>query len=268
MNFKIVPDLHLPEIPGFKLPDMPELPSGKSIIRFVTDKIITNTIAKSKVIIREDESKKYRSLTSGEIAMCRKIFKNSMDYSKVKIINKAFLPKQQVPMTPRGHAHYPDGLTGSDIYQDDFSHPQFQENPIRANGSDLRIRAKLTFIHEMTHVWQFQKGMNVMGKGLVLQTLEWTLPDSIYDPYDYELNKDTNFKKLNPEQQANIMADYFGLIEGYNEINFSLAWRNHKVNNSKYIRQIMQPIINNPKGYTLVSNLISIPIIPLIFLIY
>jgi hypothetical protein len=34
MDFKIVPDLHLPEIPGFKLPNMPDLPSGKSVIRF------------------------------------------------------------------------------------------------------------------------------------------------------------------------------------------------------------------------------------------
>ena len=49
-----------------------------------------------------------------------------------------------------------------------------------------------------------------MGRGVVLQTLERTLPDSVYDPYNYELNKDTDFKKLNPEQQANIVADYFG----------------------------------------------------------
>jgi hypothetical protein len=51
MDFKIVPDLHLPEIPGFKLPNMPDLPSGKSVIRFVTDKIITNKTVKSKVVI-------------------------------------------------------------------------------------------------------------------------------------------------------------------------------------------------------------------------
>lgn len=60
MDFKIVPDLHLPEIPGFKLPNMPDLPSGKSVIRFETDKIITNKTVKSKVVIREDKSKKYR----------------------------------------------------------------------------------------------------------------------------------------------------------------------------------------------------------------
>ena len=35
-----------------------------------------------------------------------------------------------------------------------------------------------------------------MGRRLVLETLEWTLPDSVYAPYDYELNKDTDFKKI------------------------------------------------------------------------
>ncbi|ENV89404.1 hypothetical protein P7L54_18475 [Acinetobacter bereziniae] len=268
MDFKVVPDLHLPEVPGFKLPNMPELPSGKSVIRFVTDKIMTNTTAKSKVILREDQSKKYRTLTVGEIAMCKKIFKDSIDYNKVKIINKAFLPKQQVPMTPRGHAHYPDGLVGSDIYQDDFSEPKFKDNPIRANGSDLRIRAKLTFIHEMTHVWQYQKGMNILGKGLILQSLEWTLPDSIYDPYNYELAIDTDFKKLNPEQQASIVSDYFGLIEGYKDINLSSAWIKHRDNNLQYIKQVMQPIINDPVGYKLVSNITIIPAVSFIFLIY
>ncbi len=48
MDFKIVPDLHLPEVPGFKLPNMPEIPSGKSVIRFITDNLITNTIARYK----------------------------------------------------------------------------------------------------------------------------------------------------------------------------------------------------------------------------
>lgn len=66
------------------------------------------------------------------------------------------------------------------------------------NGSDLRIRAKLTFIQEMTHVWQFQKGMNVLSRGAILQTLEWNLPDSVYAPYDYSLAKDTDFKKIKP----------------------------------------------------------------------
>lgn len=136
------------------------------------------------------------------------------------------------------------------------------------NGRDFKIVSKMTFIHEMTHLWQFHKGMNVMGKGLVLQTLKWTLPDSVYDPYDYELAKDTDFKKLNPEQQANIVADYFGLIEGYNEINFSSAWRKHRNNNFQYIRKIMQAIINDPIGYKLVSNITLIPVVPLLFLIY
>ena len=54
-----------------------------------------------------------------------------MDYSKVKIINKAFLPKQQVSMTPKRNPHYPDGLTGSDISQDDYSILNFKKTQLR-----------------------------------------------------------------------------------------------------------------------------------------
>lgn len=269
MNIKLVPDIHLPDIPGFKLPNAPELPTGKSIIRFVTDKITTNNTAKSKVVIREEESKKLRPLTSGEIAMCKKVFKDSIEYTKVRIINEQFLPKQQVPMTPLGHAHYPDGMKGRDKYQNDFSNPQFKENPIQSDGSDWRIKSKLTFIHEMTHVWQYQKGMNVIGKGALLQTLEWTLPDAIYDPYAYDLKINSVFKKFNPEQQANIASDYFGLISGYNEINFSQAWRHSKNQNSvEYLKNIMKPIIYDPVGYELVRKRNNLGFGPFMFLVF
>jgi hypothetical protein len=42
----------------------------------------------------------------------------------------------------------------------------------------------------------------------------------------------------------------------------------HRSNNAQYIRQVMQPIINNPVGYQLVSNITLIPVVPLLFLIY
>lgn len=273
MNIKLVPDIHLPDIPGFKLPNAPELPTGKSIIRFVTDKITTNNTAKSKVVIREEESKKLRPLTSGEIAMCKKVFKDSIEYTKVRIINEQFLSKQQVPMTPLGHAHYPDGMEGRDQYQDDFSNPQFKENPIRIDGTDWRIKSKITFIHEMTHVWQFQKGMNVIGKGALLQALEWPIPDAIYDPYAYVLKKDSKFKNFNLEQQADIVQDYFGLISGFSEINFSDSWKKNKIqkknpNYSDYLKNVMSPIIYDPVGYELVAKRVSPGLGPFMFLIF
>lgn len=261
MNFKIVPDLHLPDVPEFKLPNMPELPSGKSVIRFVTDKIITNTVTKSKVIIREEESKKYRSLTSGEIAMCQKIFKNSINYSKVKIINKAFLPKQDVPVTPHGSPYYPENLTGADVYQNDFANPQFNGNTKVGNGRDFKIISKMTFIHEMTHVWQHQKGLNLIKRGLILQPLDTIIPDNIYDAYSYQLKHGSNFNDFNFEQQATIVSDYFGILSGFSEKNFSAYWRKYSNPSWKeYIQDLMLPIISNPSDFKLKGITLDNPI--------
>lgn len=260
-NIKIIPDLHLPEIQGFKLPNAPELPSGKSIIRFVTDNLSTNKLSNSKVIIQENNSLKHRSLTAGEISMCRKFFQNSIDYRRVKIINKAILPKQDVPITPHGNPYYPDGLIGSNIYQDDFSNPKFKDNPIRTNGTDLRIKAKLTFIHEMTHVWQHQKGLDLIKRGVLLQSLDRITPDNLYDAYSYQLKYDSKFNDFNFEQQATIIADYFGIISGFNEINFSRYWI--KYSNpfwKQYINDLMFPIINNPKDFKIKGVTLDNPI--------
>lgn len=261
MDFKIVPDLHLPEIPGFKLPNIPELPSGKSVIRFVTDKIITNTTTKSKVILREDESKKYRTLTAGEIAMYKKIFKDSIDYNRVKIINKAIVPKQDVPVTPHGSPHYPDNLTGADVYQDDFSNPKFNGNTNVGNGRDLIIVSKMTFIHEMTHVWQHQKGLNLIKRGLFLQPLDRVIPDNIYDAYSYQLKYGSKFNDFNFEQQATIASDYFGIVSGFSEANFSSYWRKYSTPFwEQYIQDLMIPILSDPKKFKLKGVALDNPI--------
>jgi hypothetical protein len=92
-------------------------------------------------------------------------------------------------------------------------------------------------------------------------------------PYDYKLDEKTNFKKLNPEQQANILADYYGITHSYNDVNFSSAWRNNKNSNLQHIGKVVQPILQDPKGYSLAS-LQDIHIQPaaalasLIFLVY
>jgi len=260
MDFKIVPDLHLPEVPGFKLPNMPEIPSGKSVIRFITDNLITNTIADSKIIIREDKSNNYRSLTSGEIAICQKIFRDSINYKNVKVINSAILPKQDVPVTPYGSPHYPDNLTGSDVYQSDFSNPKFKGNTNVGNGRDLTIVSRMTSIHEMTHGWQYQKGLNLSKRGIILQPLDRLIPDSIYDAYSYQLKYGSKFNDFNFEQQATIVSDYFRILSGFNEANFSSYWR--KYSNPfwrQYIQDLMLPIMNNPKDFKLKGTLLDNP---------
>lgn len=93
-----------------------------------------------------------RYLTSGEIAMAKLVFKNSIDYSKVKIINGGFLgipTLSNSAMTPFGHIHFPS--------KDYIANPDF---------SVAKATDKHWFMHEMTHVWQHQLGFKNFDVGL------------------------------------------------------------------------------------------------------
>jgi hypothetical protein len=55
-----------------------------------------------------------------------------------------------------------------------------------------------TFVHEMTHVWQYQHPLRDFNR-------------SVHNPtrqYDYKLSPDMQFKNFGVEQQASIIADY------------------------------------------------------------
>ncbi len=72
-----------------------------------------NTVPLSK----DDKS---RALTSGELAMAQSLFKDSIDYSRVKVHNEEYLPFGLQPdntaMTPNGELYF-----NPDYYKDDFS---------------------------------------------------------------------------------------------------------------------------------------------------
>jgi hypothetical protein len=139
-----------------------------------------------------------RDLTAGEIAMCKLIFKESIDYKKAKIHNEALFEKQTVPMTPRGEIYYlPED------YYPDYSSP----SPL--NKKDVEIRVKNTFIHEMAHIWQYQHGMNVVVRGAAVHACH--ILEVCRDPYLYTLEEGKDLLKYGLEQQAQIIADYFCL---------------------------------------------------------
>ncbi len=93
-----------------------------------------------------------RRMTSGELTLARSIFENTIDYNKVWIHNEKYLPGQgeRTAMTPNGEMYYPDA-----VYSSDFSSQSMPgERETVAGASHL-------FIHEMMHVWQYQKGMQL-----------------------------------------------------------------------------------------------------------
>ncbi|MCJ7422014.1 vgr related protein [Sphingomicrobium astaxanthinifaciens] len=125
-----------------------------------------------------------RPLTPGEIEMAREMFGAQIDYAAVEIVRKKWIFFQPVGvvMAPTGNIHF---HPRSERYSDDFS------------------KEKLTlqglFIHEMTHVWQTQRG----GK--------WFLP-LIRHPfcrYGYELEEGRPFLRYGIEQQAEIVRHRF-----------------------------------------------------------
>lgn len=136
----------------------------------------------------EDLAEPNRPLTSGELALLRPIFRDGIDYAGVRVINNSFpLQPANVYMTPRGHVYAP-----GDLWQADFS--------------SARSGLRTVFVHEMTHVWQFANGMDLVSEGFY----EFTKHRGAYEKaYPYELVRGRDLVDYGMEQQASIIEDYF-----------------------------------------------------------
>ena len=131
-----------------------------------------------------------RPLTAGEIALAQAAYGGKIDYGRVKLSDGP-------GSNPLAHMAFAKGnpaiTVGSTVYfKQDFC-PDFS-----APG-----RNRKCFIHEMTHVWQHQHGINVWAQGAVERS------------YDYELvSCDANFTDYGIEEQASIVEDYSRLKWG------------------------------------------------------
>lgn len=125
-----------------------------------------------------------RLLTPGEIAMVTSIFKDSINIASVRVRRGPILPMQNsdTAVTPFGEIYFPEKH-----FKHDFSTEQSDD--------------KHWFMHEMVHVWQYQRGMAVVIKGL----MSW------HADYEYELTNDKVLSDYGMEQQASIIADYWCL---------------------------------------------------------
>lgn len=127
-----------------------------------------------------------RPLTNGEIAITRLVFGDAIDYSKVAIHDHGYFPfglqHRRTAVTPNGHMYFPKAC-----FSDDFS------------TQDLGMQ--MWFMHEMTHVWQYQLGYWVKTRGALRIGLG----------YGYTLAHDHRLCHYNMEAQGNLLADYFAL---------------------------------------------------------
>lgn len=125
-----------------------------------------------------------RALAAGEVAMAAALFGDAVDYAKVRIINRRYMPFQpkNCAMTPNGSMYFHHSC-----FLDDYS----------AGG----MIAQHWFMHEMVHVWQHQLGYPVRFRGAVRIGLD----------YRYRLRAGATLADFNMEAQGDLLADYFML---------------------------------------------------------
>ena len=122
--------------------------------------------------------------------MALSIFGKDIDLENPLIFNKKyiFFQPKSIAMAPNGNMYFnPKG----NLYSPDFSKES--------------ITMQALFIHEMTHVWQYQHRVNVRTKALVNRSYNYLPMDSSKSFSDYGL-----------EQQGEIVSDYFLMKSGYN----------------------------------------------------
>ncbi len=136
------------------------------------------------VPFRRPRSRGWRPLTVGEIALASLLFRDAIDYSRVHIHARRYIPFQPTNccMTPNGSMY--------------FHHSCFQEDYAKASASSQHW-----FIHELAHVWQHQLGYGVRLRGAVRLGLS----------YDYDLAPGRTLADYNMEAQGDLLADYFAL---------------------------------------------------------
>ena len=128
-----------------------------------------------------------RPLTFAERDLAASVFGGAIDYDRVLIHNRKwfwFQPRR-VTMAPNGHIWFhPEG----GLFCEEFC-----AAPLHRQG---------LFIHEMTHVWQHQRGIRLI------------LRRHPFCRYDYSLKPGWTLERYGLEQQAEIVRHIFLLRQG------------------------------------------------------
>jgi hypothetical protein len=146
-----------------------------------------------------------RRLTESEIKFLQPIFRDTLPYSRILCYTMAG-PRS---ITPTGNPYF-----ARSIYFDDFS-----KIP---SGDPKRINSQWNFVHELTHVWQYYHGINLVGCAIKIAFTE-----KYEQSYEYFLQPHKSFLSYNIERQASIVADYWIMLNKY------LPLYNHDKHNAR-----------------------------------
>lgn len=207
---------------------------------------------KNPTVIKIDNE---RYLTSGEIAMAKLIFKDSIDYYKVKIIRGGILGAPDLAgaaMTPAGHIHLPN--------------QEYLKNKDFSSKEKNTAEDKHWFIHEMTHVWQYQMGANIVWhwanqfcRGGYVSTVHTTDTPKNGDIKAYTTDisaSDANkkFNEFNFEQQGRIIEFWYDACY----LQLDNPQRSHHQRSLQllgYTERILREFLYNPKDKNLLPRI-------------
>lgn len=173
-----------------------------------------------------------RALTKGEISLAQSLFRDSIDYEKTKIhaAKYIFFQPNNSGMTPNGEIY----ATGSS-YSDDYS----------VGGSN----AQCFFMHEMTHVWQYQNGILRVKTSALWETLRSGF--RYEQAYFYTLKPEKDLRDYGLEQQAAIIVDFLRVTK-FGEDFHKDARGNMRVQNppqerERLLKSVMRRFLADPR---------------------
>jgi hypothetical protein len=144
-----------------------------------------------------------RPLVLAEIDFLKQIFGDSVDYSQVEIWvgSPALTLSQGRAFVERNTIHLPANLSTG--------------RPVLTGFSKwLSSEALPLFVHEMTHVWQFQNGgWTYAPSAFLAQQQAIILTGSDFIAYKWRLVRNQKWQYWNPEQQAAAIEEYYVLSQ-------------------------------------------------------
>ncbi len=132
-----------------------------------------------------------RALTLDEREMLQPLFLAALDLDVIHVVQDKYIAFQgdDTYMTPEN-----DMFAPGDLYLADFAAPEIE--PYTAS----------TLVHEMTHAWQHQSGLDLVAAGAI--TFAATGGD-YQQAYGYTLDPAKDLIDYNVEQQASIVEDWY-----------------------------------------------------------
>ena len=128
-----------------------------------------------------------RRLTAGERRLAAEMFGRGLDAARVRIF--------AIPVWDRAFVAGP----GLIVWPAATARPDFA-------AADVPLAVQAVFVHELTHVWQAQNGVWLLAAKL-------RAGDSAA-AYAYDLAGDSDFARLNIEQQAMVVEHAFLSLRG------------------------------------------------------